>query len=220
MDNFSEAFDLTTGLEQNKKKHKKTLIIWIILVAVILLGIIAAILYGSAYKIEHEIIPLEEDNAEILAEGNFYADVVGKVDSLQSTFTNNRQLLVELADDDINEDATYIKNLRIFIYQDGTYQEKLSQFYNGENSDTFVLGNINLTQIQDFIHQNEEIFKGYFTFDEVYREEEEATGKDFLVHYGDKIAMVSEPRYQKALYGIYINSEKDVVQEYTIVNER
>ncbi|MCQ2749483.1 MAG: hypothetical protein MJ246_05890 [Clostridia bacterium] len=185
---------------------------------VVLGGITFAVIYGASYHETHAIIPLEEDEGEIVAKGNYYHDIVGRIDMFQDTYTDNRKLLLELADDEMNEDASYISNVRIFVYEDGTYQERISNFYNDENTDSFILGNIDVEPIKEYLHQNEEVFKGIYKLDEKYREEEEAIGKSFIAHYGNTIAIVDELRYQKAMYSVYLLCDKDVVQNYDVTN--
>lgn len=214
-----EAYDFTTGEEIKKKKNKKAFIWLTILAVVVLGGIIALLLWGTSYKIEHEVKPLEEDSAEIIAKDFAYQAVIEKLNEFHGLYTNNREMLLEFCDNDYNEEYSYIKNDRVIVYKDGTYQEKVSLAFDGNNTDTFTLGTIDLTYINDYIHQNEEIFKGYLNMKEELREEEEADTTNFIVHHDNgTFSMVDEERYLSAIQGVFFNSDKEIVQNYTLNN--
>lgn len=219
MNNYGEAFDLSTGEEMKKKKNIKLFITLTILAVIILLGIITLMIWGISYKETHEIKPLEADEGEIIATGNYYQDVIGKLSYFQYDYVKNRTVILEISNSEMSPEDDYIRNMDIIIYEDGTFYERTSDYYDGHNSDSFVLGTIDLTEINDYLYTNQEIFQSFYTIPEIEREEEAAEWKSFVVHYGDKISRVDDERYQKALIGLYLNADMEIIQDYTVSDE-
>ena len=122
--NVGEAYDLNGNEELSKKKRVKRFIILVIIAIVVLLGIIAAIIFWASYTEAHKIKELEEDEAEIIAPGNYYHDIYGKVATFQQTYLLNRDKLLEISNNEISDETDYIRNISIEICDDGTYQEE------------------------------------------------------------------------------------------------